>query len=389
MEKIINVLKRVLLSLIFLLLLVNVTGCWNYFEVDDVSIVAGVAIDKGESDGKLSVTTEIVDTKEGMGKSQAGYNMVTLSGDTMFDIVRGMISITGKRLFWSHSKAIILSEELARQGVIKVIDWYNRDTETRSDVYIFVSKEKTAQEVISLSSPTESILSYSLAQLMRTEEKVSTAPVVEIWDFVDKLETSGEYAIAPLISIHEKNKVKNARVSGAAVFNMDKMIGELSGDETKYMLFIKDQIRGGVLTANDKGGKPAYALEILSNRTKVKPVWVEGKLQMQINTVTHTGLDEVMSSEGFNQLGSKDVIEKRAGEELQQQILSVIHRVQKEYHADIFGFGEHLHEKMPSTWKKIERNWEQEFTDLDVVVNAKVIIKNSAQASRSIKIHQK
>lgn len=389
MEKVIIVLKRVFLSFISLLLLMSVTGCWNYFEVDDISIVAGVAIDKGESEDKLSMTAEIVDTKEGMKTSQAGFKMITLSGETLFDIVRGMISITGKRLFWSHSKAIILSEELAREGVIKVIDWYNRDTETRSDVYIFVSKEKTAQEVISQSSVTESIMSYSLAQLMRSEKNVSTAPVVEIWDFIDKLETSGEYAIAPLIYIHEKNKVKNPRVSGTALFDMDKMIGTLSGEETKYMLFIKDKINGGVLIVNDESGKPAFSLEILSNKTKVKPVWIEGKLQIQINTLTHAGLDEVMEAEGFNKPDSKVDIEKRAAKELQKQILSVIHRVQKEYHTDIFGFGEHLHEKLPRTWSKIEKSWKQEFTDVDVVVNSKVKIENSAQTSRSIKIHQK
>lgn len=381
--------KRMVLAFVSSILLMSTVGCWNYIEIEDMSIVAGVAIDKGPSDGKLLVTTEIVDTKEGSKSSQAGFKMLSLTGETMFDIVRGMISITGRKLFWSHSKAIILSEEIAREGVINIIDWYNRDTETRSDVYIFVSKEKTAQEIINLSSLTESVMAYALAQQMRFEKNVSTAPVVEIWDFIDKLEASGEYAIAPLIYIHETNKIKNARVSGAAIFSMDKMIGTISGEETKYMQFANNQIKGGVLAVNDKNGKPGFSLEILSNRTKVKPVWVEGKLQMQINTLTHTGLDEVKVPDEFTNRDSKKVIEKRAGEELQKHILSVIHRVQKDYHADIFGFGELLHEQMPQTWKKIEKDWGQEFSEVEVVVNSEVIIDSSAQTSRSIKIHQK
>ncbi|HBS46319.1 MAG TPA: Ger(x)C family spore germination protein, partial [Paenibacillus sp.] len=261
------------------------------------------------------------------------------------------------------------------------------DTETRSDVYIFVSKEKTAKEVISLSSVTESITAFALAQQMRSEKNVSTAPVVEIWDFIDKLEASGEFAMAPLIYIHEQNKIKNARVSGTAIFSMDKMVGTISGEETKYMLFAKDQIQGGVLTVNDKQGKTAFSLEILSNKTKVKPVWIDGKLQMQINTETQVGLDEVMTPEEFNNINSKNVLEERAGKELQERILSIIHRVQKDYHADIFGFGELIHERMPQTWKKVKENWGQEFAELDVVVNSKVIIKSSGQTSRSIQTH--
>ncbi len=384
-----NMLKRVLLAFISLVFLYSIMGCWNYSEVDDMSIIAGVAIDKDDSSGKLKVTVEIVDTKEGMKSSQSGFKMATLSGDTMFGIVRDMISITGKRLFWSHSKAIILSEKVAREGVIKVIDWYNRDTETRSDVYIFVSKEKTAQEVISLNSLTETIMSYGLAQQMRTERNVSTAPVVEIWDFVDKLETSGEYALAPLVYIHEQNGEKNPRISGTAVFSMDKMVGTLNGEETKYMLFAKNELKGGVLVINDESGVPSLSLEILSNTTKIKPVWVKGKLQIKINTITHTGLDEVMNPEEFTDLDSKKTIEKRAGKELQKSILSVIHKVQQEYHADIFGFGDLIHERMPQTWKRLEKNWDKEFANIDVVVNSKVIIESSAKTSRSIKIHQK
>lgn len=384
-----NMLKRLLLAFISLVLLFSIMGCWNYSEVDDMSIIAGVAIDKDGSAGKLLVTVEMVDTKEGMKSSQAGFKMATLSGETMFGIVRNMISITGKKLFWSHSKAIILSEEVARAGVIKVIDWYNRDTETRSDAYIFVSKEKTAQEVMSLNSATESILSYGLAQQMRTEGNVSTAPVVEIWDFIDKLETSGEYAIAPLIYIHEQKGQKSPRVSGTAVFSMDKMVGTLNGEETKYMLFAKNELKGGVLVINDESGVPSFSLEILSNTTKIKPVWVKGKLQIKINTITHTGLDEVMNPEEFTGLDSKKTIEKRAGEELQKNILSVIQKVQQEYHADIFGFGELIHEKMPRTWNKIEKDWNQKFIDIEVVVTSKVIIDSSAKTSRSIKIHQK
>ncbi|WP_340006526.1 Ger(x)C family spore germination protein [Paenibacillus sp. FSL K6-0276] len=380
-------LKKVILAFISLILLISVTGCWNYSEVDDISIVAGVGIDKGESEGELSVTVEIVDTKEGMKSSPAGFKILTLSGKTIFEIARGIISITGKKLFWSHSKAIVLSEEVAREGVIKVIDWYNRDTETRSDVYIFVSKEKTAKEVISLSSVTESITAFALAQQMRSEKNVSTAPVVEIWDFIDKLEASGEFAMAPLINIHEQNKTKNAQVSGTAIFRMDKMVGTISGEETKYMLFAINQIEGGVLPLNDEQGKPAFSLEILSNKTKVKPVWIDGKLQMQINTETQVGLDEVMTPEEFNNIDSKNVLEKRAGKELQKRILSVIHRVQQDYHADIFGFGELVHERMPQTWKKVKENWGQEFSELDVVVNSKVIIKSSGQTSRSIQTH--
>ncbi|MEK4848391.1 Ger(x)C family spore germination protein [Paenibacillus sp. FSL H7-0756] len=374
-------------SLISLLLLLSLglTGCWNYAEVDDMAIVAGVAIDKNE-DGKLLLTAEIVDTGGSADKAQAGYKMVSLSGNTMFEIVRNMISMTGKKLFWSHAKAIIISEEAAREGLVKVIDWYSRDTETRSDVFIFVSGEKTAREILNMKSTTEAILSFELAQMMRDEKYTNNAPTVEIWDFIDKLETSGINATAPIIHIHRKNGEQSERVAGTAVFVKDRMVGKLSGDETKTMLIVKNVLQGGVLAVDDKRGNPAYSLEIISNHSKLKHTIVDGKLQIQIHTVTKTGLDEVMTPEGFLKDETIQDIEQRAAERLQADILALIHKMQQQYEADIFGFGESLYENQPKLWAKVKDHWPEVFAGLEVSVKSKVTIQSSAKTSRAIRL---
>ncbi|GGH33293.1 Ger(x)C family spore germination protein [Paenibacillus segetis] len=379
--------KRVLLKLIVLLSLVTISGCWNYAEVDDLSIVAGVAIDKNPADGKLLLTVELVDTKSGPKQMQAGYKTISLAGDTMFDIVRKMISMTGKKLFWSHAKVIIISEEVARQeGVVRFIDWVTRDTETRADVFIFVSKEKTAREILNLKSTLDSITSFELAQMMRDEKYASSAPVVEIWDFINKLGTHGKSAIAPLVYIHHNDKDNNERVGGTAVFIKDRMVGTLSDEESKYMLFAKNDIKGGVLPVKDEAGKPIFSLEIISNETKIKPVLTKEGVQIQINTVTHTGLDEVMSSTGFTNFQSLKTIEQRAAEELEKNILAVIQNVQRKYHSDVFGFGEVVYERMPKAWRTMEKQWENEFSKLVVTVKSKVLIDSSGKTQRSIRV---
>ncbi len=378
--------SKILSALLSAAMLVSLSGCWNYTEIDDMSIVAGVAIDKNEKENNLQLTVEMVDTQGETQQSQASFKMISLTGNTMFDIVRNMISLVGKKLFWSHAKVIILGEEVARDGLIKVIDWYSRDTETRADVFLFVSSEKNARSILDLNSVTKTIISYELAQMMKDETFISTAPVVEIWDFIDKVETSGNEAVAPLIYINEENDQKSERVNGTAVFVKDRMVGKLDGEETKYTLFAKNKIKGGVLKVENAQGIPTYSLEILSNRTKVRPKWVDGRIELQIHTVTHTGLDEAMSSKGLAGEESIQIIEKRASEALQQNILSVIRKVQRDYHADIFGFGEVIHEEMPKTWPKLKEDWSGEFTDLAVTVRSDIIIQSTAKSSRTIKI---
>jgi len=222
--------------------------------------------------------------------------------------------------------------------------------------------------------------------MMQHEKFVSTAPVSDIWEYFDSLESPGQQAVAPLVYINERDNRKTERISGCAVFSKDKMIGTLTGEETKYMLFVTNKIKGGIIPVHDKKGKPAFSLEIFSNKTKIKPVRVDGKLQMQISTVTKTGLDEVMIPKGFPDFEKKKEIEELAEQQMRKNILEVIHKAQMEYKADIFGFGENIHMNMPKEWKKLKNNWDESFPLLQVVVKPEVIIETSAKTTRSIRI---
>lgn len=43
----------------------TLSGCWNYREVDKLTTVAGIAIDKGVEDGQIKLTVEVVDGSGG------------------------------------------------------------------------------------------------------------------------------------------------------------------------------------------------------------------------------------------------------------------------------------------------------------------------------------
>lgn len=135
---------------------------------------------------------------------------------------------------------------------------------------------------------------------------------------------------------------------------------------------------------NNEQGTPEYSLEILGNQTKVKPSLVDGKIHIQLHTVTRSGLEEVMKTSGFSGNRSIAEIEKLASDALQKDILSVIDKVQQEFHADIFGFGELVHQNLPKAWNTMEENWTDEFNRLDVDVSSKVIIESTAKTTRAI-----
>lgn len=53
--------KKIRITLLVLMILISatvITGCWNYREVDKLSIVAGVAVDKGIKN-QVQMTVEL------------------------------------------------------------------------------------------------------------------------------------------------------------------------------------------------------------------------------------------------------------------------------------------------------------------------------------------
>ncbi|WP_068786535.1 Ger(x)C family spore germination protein [Paenibacillus phocaensis] len=365
------------------LILLSLTGCWNYREVDKVITVAGIAIDKGKEEGEIRLTIEMVDGSGGEDLMHIGSKRVTLSGSTMFEIVRNMITETGMRLYWAHAKSIILSEEIAREGASKVLDWYVRDTETRADIRVLVSGEKTAEEVLRTGGDSGGPLSFKIDEILKNEHSVSNFPVMEIFDFADTINTTGLSSILPMIYVKGSDGKQVASIGGLAVFDKDKMLGTMDANQTKYVLFLRDEIKGGILPLGGYRRSPSISLEIFKSKTKVEPVLVNGQVEIRVKTHTVVSVDEAQENINFSSKWLADT-EKIAEDLLVKEMESVIGIAQQRYQQDIFGFGNRIHKKMPKVWKSLEKDWDEHFSKLKVTVEADVEIKNTASVKKLI-----
>lgn len=376
--------KKIYILLLFIFISTNLSSCWNYREINDMSIVSGVAIDKGGTDGKYEVTVELIDIQQGKDVNMHS-KYITLSGNTMFEISRNMIALIGKKLYWSHSKSIIISEDIARDGISGILDWYSRDAETRTDARILVSKENTAKEVLKSKPVTENYTSFELSKLLKNEDTLSNIPVVDLWDILDTLAQDGLSTWLPTVKINKNNDDNILQVDGSAIFSKDKLIGCIDETSTKNILFAKDKVNGGLLVL-DKESESPITFEIFKNKTTIKPSIENGNLQFNIYTDTTVSLDEIQSDYEFYTEEGKNELENELSDMLQKSIYSSIKRIQSEYGADILGFGAKLNENNPATWNDVKDDWDKIFKTLTISVNSKVNIKNSAVTSKPIKV---
>lgn len=378
--------KITLLTLIIFLSSIFTAGCWNYREVDKLATVAGVAIDRG-ANGQYQVTAEIL-TISGGKDPKTTSKTVTMEGRTLFDAVRNEISLSGKRLYWSHAKVIILSKEIASEGVTKVIDWYNRDSETRADIHILISEGDSAKEIFSGQGTTEEIKSFVLDDMLKNQASLSKAPATDILRFDNDLKAKGISAIAPTVNLRQVDGKMLPHIIGTAIFKGDRLAGFLNGEETKDLIFIRNEIKGGVLVEEmqTNEGPVFITLEILKNKTKVIPVVDGQNVEIDLNIDTTVAIDEIEGTENFIDEEGRMEVEKSAENALKGRIESLIMKIQSEYGEDIFGFGAKLREDKVQVWNGIGDNWEEVFKDLQMNVNTMVSIKNSAILSKTLEV---
>jgi spore germination protein KC len=381
------IIKTTLLSALFFLNMFFITGCWDYRELDEMAIVAGVAIDK-EGD-KYLLTVEISNVPSGK-EAKPESKIVSEKGDTIFDAIRNIIKTSGKELYWGHSDIIILSQEIAREGIIQAIDLFSRDPEARMSTNLLISKEKTAAEILEQQSTTSAIHAKDISRMLASQYRLSKAPVIEVHQFVNTLTGGGKSAVLPAIGVSVNQGKSNWELSGTAVFKKDKLIGFLDGEDTKYFLFVINKVKAGSLIQKEstEGPKVNVTLEILpeTTKTKIKPVYSDGKLSMELDVSITVAIAEIGGSENYISEPGLSKLKKDAEKSLENNIKRVVKKVQNDYDSDIFGFGSIIKDDMPDVWREIENDWEEIYKDLDISVNSDIEIINSALLLKPIKI---
>ena len=377
-----NRIRIPLLVALILICEIVTTGCWNYREVDKLAIVAGVAVDKGIKN-QIQMTAEIIEVSAGK-DTNITSNTITMEGKTMFDAARNIISVSGKRLYWSHAKVIILSKEVASEGVTKAIEWYNRDSETRGDVQILISEGASAKEIFEGQRTTEDIKSFVLDEMIKNQMSLSKAPMIDILTFDIESKIKGISTIAPAVNLKKMDGKMVPQIIGSAIIKNDKLAGFLNGEETKLLTFIRDKVKGGILVeemqVNDV--PTLVSLEIFKSKTNVTPVVNGEDIEITLDIDTIVAIDEIQGTANvFDDQGRKE-LEQSAENTLKERIESLIKKIESDYDADIFGFGAKLREDKAQIWNNVD-NWDKVFKELKVTVNTRVHIKNSAMLSKS------
>lgn len=376
--------KRYVFGLLFFSLFLS--GCWDRRELDQLAIAVAVGIDKADDEYQVSAQVVVpseMSVKGGTGGSQV--TLYTVKGETDYEAFRKMTKESPRKIYPSHLRMLIFGKEIAQEGISEALDVFSRDYEIRPDFYVAIAKETSAAEILNITTTVESIPANDMFKSLSVSEQAWAGTKSINLDEViaDFISDGKEAAITGIELIGEPNigaskqnveTIKPAailRYDNLAVFKGDKLIGWLNEGEAVTYNYISNTVKTTVRTvpcpAADDG---KVTIEIMKSKAEIKGNVSNGKPKIDIHVKLDGNVGSVSCKIQLKDLKTIAELEKSFEEQGEKIGEEAIESIQKQYQADIFGFGEVIHRSNPKAWKQLKENWDEEFSNL--TVNLKV-----------------
>lgn len=375
---------KILLATLLAASMLCLSGCWNYQELDSLSVVVGMAVDRGMNGYKYHLTFEFLD----LTKPQTDSKLLETDGNTIFDAVRNATASSERKLYFPDCKLLLISEDIASDGVAPIFDWIIRDQEPRLTTIPLVTRTKTAREILQQSGASQALTSVELWRVIRQNQAyVSESPAVSIYEAIDKLSASPAISmVLPSVKVTKTQSGTVCELAGTAIFQQDRFIGYLTREESKLFLFVRNEVRGGLLVFSPKNDGNNLALELQNSKAEIKPEINGDSVSIHVTLTVQASLGDDETPENYVNEEGLAKAEASAENYLEAEIKQLIEKVQTQYDSDIFGFGCSVSQKDPAYWKKNEGQWGKIFRKLNSTVEARVKIDGTALARDKIKV---
>ncbi|WP_312098944.1 Ger(x)C family spore germination protein [Niallia sp.] len=390
--------KKIGVFLCILNCLFLLTGCWDRKELSEIKVVAGMAIDKGEN-AKYKVTVEALNAAE-LNTQSASGNAPTLvegiEGDSISEITHLFNEYYAQLLIFSHMKVLVISEEIASAGRLDFIDFLERNREIRDDFNIIIAKDGKAEDILKIAAHYRKASSLKISpQLDHLLEDWGGDPGMSIINFISELNLEGKEPVLAAVrlkgDVEKGMSTENIRkvtpdaiveVDSLAIFKNSKLAGFLSLEDSRNYLWIRNDVKTTSLSIECEKGDFS-AIRVAESQTEVTSKWKNNKPSIHVGIKAEGYIEGTQCYKSVEELGTIEKYEQLVNKTFSKKIADTITNVQRQYEADIFGFGEVMRRQDYHAFMKVKDKWDKEFAKADVKVDVDFVLRRSGIRSKS------
>ena len=432
MKRISIILVLIFISCLFL------SGCTkDSREIDDQVYSLVIGCDKGICN-KIRLTVQFPVYKaagsnsSGNDKNSNGSaNGASNNGNTLFETVEAssileginlLGSATTRRISLVHTKTIIISEAVAKEGIEDFLAPIARFREVRRIMQVVICRG-SAEEFIRNNNTLIGESTAKAMELASTQANYSGYfPEQSFQDFYTGVISPYKQSYAIYAGLNEFKKLKpldksgslpldsdeifssmlktqynlppgemprsgNRKIEfmGVAIFNGSKMVGTLNAYETRYLLMVEGKFQRGYFTMEDEQSKnDAIVVDLrLGRRPKIATHFNEGIPIINVKLNIEADIGAIQSRIPYEKLDRIEDLNKSIEQLVQRGVSDVIRKTQQEYNTDVFGFGKRVARNFYTVTEFEEYNWLKHYKDAKINVEVEANVRRTGIMSKS------
>lgn len=378
------------------------TGCWDSDDIEHRAVVLGISIDKANDseeeeheqitglgnqfpkpkEGLIKLSAQIAvpgriplgPQTGGAGADQEPTWFVSVVGHTIDDAIAVLQQEIADRLFFGHLRVIVISEEVAKDGVTRFNDYLRRNPEIRRTAWMVVSKGE-AMHFLKVIPKLERVPTLYLSAMVENAVGLGKFPEDFIGLFWTKLQSKGQDTFLPYL---ETKKEENYQIAGLSYFQDDKMIGTIKPVEIGLFMAVMGVKKGGYEVFVDVPGTDSKVIVRADRRmSSIKTTIRNGKPHVFIKIHYEGLIDEGGNDVNLDNPDIVNIIADEASRGVVEGTTNLIKKLQAK-ESDIFGFGEYVRAKQPDYWNsqiQTKEKWREVYKDMTFEIQCKSKIR--------------
>lgn len=329
----------VLLAIIFAIFAFNDEEIYKK-DIRNRLVIQGIGIDI-EKDNSYTVTLQAIDTNSSAAASsddasQPPLKVYKVKGDTIYTAIKTVTESEGKTPLYSQNRIIILGKSITEENMDNVIDFFVRDVENSSSVYV-AAAEKTAAEILEAKNGGEYVSARNLKNSIDSYEYDARIFATSLYELISRYNSGTKDFAMPLLSVKEENEEKDVEIIGTAIFNDTKYREYISKDDTIYLNMLYNRVNNTALSYSGEDNT-RISLNVVKSKTKRTVSLENGTPTFKITVTINADISEISGGVGSAMKNSDIENYKKRGEEyVEKQLHSLISTMYDRYESDAAG----------------------------------------------------
>ncbi|ACL74905.1 germination protein, Ger(x)C family [Ruminiclostridium cellulolyticum H10] len=374
--------------------MITLTGCYDSREIEDLAYVVAIGIDEADNN-MFNLTFQTAVPKSITTGEGETTDIKSFKTDNFLSGFRKTGRYLSKKINLSHTKIIVVSEEIAKRGLLPFLNGLQNYMELRPNVNIIVSANGAKNYIESLQPKLTASPTKFYDMMFKSYQTDFRVPSSQLGDYLYRTDSSGSQPVTIYTEVdnsvidskkpeagkpteQQKEEKKNMSIKGLAVFNRDRMKGSLDSAETSLYALLTGSIDFIKLDVKDPLDERYKILSnIRKDRSSKTNIQVYGnRPQINVDLNLRADIEAVQSNIDYSDPAKSARVKKAYEDYLKNEMNNLLSKVSYKYKSDIFGFGQiaKMNYRSISQWDKIK--WHEIFPNAVYRVRINVTVSD-------------